>query len=139
VKYLSRLQWLGLVFLRIALGIIFFTHGYPKLAHLRGNAQMQSFFVEHGLPWYFLYVAGVLEVFGGTLVLLGLFTRPTAVLLALEMCVAILKVHSGHGIFGVHDYEFPLTLATACFLLATTGPGTFSLDQVIFGGAKSGS
>jgi putative oxidoreductase len=138
VKYLSRLQWLGLVLLRIALGIIFFTHGYPKLAHLRGNAQMQSFFVEHGLPWYFLYVAGVIEVFGGTLVLLGLFTRPAAVLLALEMCVAIVKVHSGHGVFGVHDYEFPLTLATACFALATTGPGPISLDSVIFGGEKGG-
>jgi putative oxidoreductase len=139
VKYLSRLQWLGLLLLRIALGIIFFTHGYPKLAHLRGNTQMQSFFVEHGLPWYFLYIAGVIEVFGGTLVLLGLFTRPAAALLALEMCVAILKVHSGHGIFGVHDYEFPLTLATACFLLATIGPGNISLDSVIFGAEKGGT
>jgi putative oxidoreductase len=138
VKYLSRLEWLGLLLLRIALGIIFFTHGYPKLAHLRGNAQMQSFFVEHGLPAYFLYVAGVLEVFGGTLVLVGLFTRPAATLLALEMCVAIVKVHSGHGVLGVHDYEFPLTLATACFALATLGPGTISLDKVIFGGAKRG-
>jgi uncharacterized membrane protein YphA (DoxX/SURF4 family) len=66
------------------------------------------------------------------LLLLGLFTRAVALLLGLEMCVAIWKVHSGHGYLGVHDYEFPLTLATACFALATIGAGLFSLDQPLF-------
>jgi uncharacterized membrane protein YphA (DoxX/SURF4 family) len=54
----------GLLVLRIALGVIFLSHGYPKLAHLRGGAQMQGFFVEHGLPGYFVYIAGVIETFG---------------------------------------------------------------------------
>jgi putative oxidoreductase len=124
----------GLLALRIALGVIFLYHGYPKLAHLRGGAQMQSFFVEHGLPGYFLYIAGVIETFGGGLLLLGLFTRPAALLLGLEMCVAILKVHSAHGYLAVHDYEFPLTLAMACFALATVGAGLISLDQPLFEG-----
>jgi putative oxidoreductase len=124
----------GLLVLRIALGIIFIAHGYPKLAHLRGEAQMQSFFVEHGLPGYFVYVAGVIETFGGGLLLLGLFTRAAALLLAMEMCVAIWKVHSGHGYLAVHDYEFPLTLATACFALATVGAGMISLDLMLFEG-----
>jgi putative oxidoreductase len=125
--------------MRIALGVIFLTHGYPKLAHLRGNAQMQSFFVEHGLPGYFLYVAGVLEVFGGALLLAGLFTRPVALLLTLEMCVAIVKVHLGHGYLAVHDYEFPLMVATACFLLAAIGAGFISLDYAIFKDGKGGA
>ena len=136
MKFLSRLQPVGLLVLRIALGIIFLTHGYPKLAHLRGNAQMQGFFVEHGLPAYFLYVAGVIEVFGGALLLAGLFTRPAALLLALEMCVAIVKVHMAHGYLAVHDYEFPMSLAAACFVLATVGPGFISLDHAIFKGEK---
>jgi putative oxidoreductase len=134
VKFFDSLRPIGLLLLRIALGVIFLSHGYPKLAHLRGGAQMQSFFVEHGLPGYFLYVSGVLETFGGGLLLLGLFTRAAAVLLGLEMCVAIWKVHSGHGYLAVHDYEFPLTLATACFALATIGAGLISLDQPLFEG-----
>jgi putative oxidoreductase len=134
VKFFDSLRPIGLLLLRIALGVIFLSHGYPKVAHLRGGAQMQSFFVEHGLPGYFLYVSGVLETFGGGLLLLGLFTRAAAVLLGLEMCVAIWKVHSGHGYLAVHDYEFPLTLATACFALATIGAGLISLDQPLFEG-----
>jgi putative oxidoreductase len=131
VKILNRLQPIALLVLRITLGIIFMTHGYPKLGHLRGGAQMQSFFVEHGLPGYFVYVAGVIELFGGGLVLIGLFTRPAALLLAIEMCVAILKVHSSHGYLAVHDYEFPLSLAASCFALAAFGAGFISLDSLL--------
>lgn len=132
MRFLNSLRPVGLLVLRIAMGVIFIAHGYPKLAHLRGGAQMQSFFVEHGLPGYFVYVAGVIETFGGGLLLLGLFTRAAALLLAIEMCVAIWKVHSGHGYLAVHDYEFPLTLATACFALATVGAGMISVDQMLF-------
>ena len=62
MRLLNTLQPFGLLALRLALGIIFFAHGYPKLAHLGGG--MQGFFVEHGLPGYFVYISGVLEVFG---------------------------------------------------------------------------
>jgi putative oxidoreductase len=95
---------------------------------------MQTFFVEHGLPGYFLYIAGVIETFGGGLLLLGLFTRPAALLLGMEMCVAIWKVHSAHGYLAVNDYQFPLTLATACFALATVGAGLISVDHTLFEG-----
>ena len=132
MKFLDSFRPIGMLLLRTALGVIFLSHGYPKLAHLRGGAQMQSFFVEHGLPGYFLYISGVLETFGGGLLLLGLFTRAAALLLGLEMCVAIWKVHSVHGYLAVHDYEFPLTLATVCFALATIGAGLISLDQPLF-------
>ena len=136
MKILNRLQPIGLLVLRITLAVIFMTHGYPKLAHLRGNPQMQSFFVEHGLPGYFVFVAGIIELFGGGLILLGLFARPAALLLVIEMCVAIWKVHSLHGYLAVHDYEFPLALAAACFTLATIGAGVFSLDGLFFEGNK---
>jgi putative oxidoreductase len=134
MKTLNSLQPLALLLLRATLGTIFITHGYPKLVH---GAGMQGFFVEHGLPGYFLYVAGVLELFGGGLLLLGLFTRGAALLLAMEMGVAILKVHSSRGILAVHEYEFPLALAMACFALATIGPGLISVDHPLFG--KRGS
>jgi len=137
MKFLDSLQPLGLLVLRAALGIIFFTHGYPKL--IRANPDMQQFFLQHGLPPQFVYVAGVLEAFGGVLLVLGLFTRPAALLLAIEMGVAIWKVHSSGGIMAVHLYEFPLALAAACLALATVGPGVISADEGLLGlgGRKS--
>jgi putative oxidoreductase len=95
---------------------------------------MQGFFVEHGLPGYFVYIAGVIETFGGGLLILGLFTRAAALFLAIEMAVAIWKVHSMHGYLAVNEYQFPLTLAASCFALATIGAGLISLDQPLFEG-----
>ena len=135
MKSLNSLQPVGLLAVRLALGVIFFSHGYPKLAHQ--GAGMQEFFVQHGLPGNFVYIAGVLEVFGGILLVLGLFTRGAALLLAVEMGVAIWKVHSAGGYLAVHDYEFPLTLLTACFALATVGAGRISLDYPLFESGKS--
>ena len=131
MKFLNSLQPIGLLLLRAALGIIFFTHGYPKLTH--STAQMQAMFVQYGLPAQFVYVAGVVETFGGLLLVLGIFTRAAALLLAIEMAIAIVKVHSAHGVMVVHDYEFPLTLAAACVALATVGAGTISVDRLLFG------
>jgi putative oxidoreductase len=116
---LNTLQPVGLLLLRLALGIIFIWHGYPKLTH--PNA-MQGFFVQHGL----------LEVFGGGLVILGFLTRVAALLLAFEMAVAILKVHSAGGYIAVHNYEFPLALAATCFALATVGAGRASVDYALY-------
>lgn len=137
MKSLNSLQPVGLLLLRLTLGMIFFTHGYPKLAH--SGAGMQGFFVQHGLPGYFVYVAGVVEVFGGILLVLGLFTRGAALLLAIEMGVAIWKVHSGGGYLAVHNYEFPLALLAASLALATVGAGRLSLDHPLLEGGTSRS
>jgi putative oxidoreductase len=126
---LNALQPVGLLLLRVALGIIFIWHGYPKLTH--PNA-MHDFFVQHGLPGYFVTVAGVLEVFGGGLLILGFLTRIAALLLAMEMAAAIWKVHSAGGYMAVHNYEFPLVLAAACFALATVGAGRASFDYALY-------
>ena len=126
---LNALQLVGLLLLRVALGVVFISHGYPKLTHPKA---MQGFFVQHGLPAYFVTVAGVLEVFGGALIILGFLTRIAALLLAMEMAVAIWKVHSAAGYMAVHNYEFPLVLAAACFALATVGAGRASVDYVLY-------
>jgi putative oxidoreductase len=131
MNFLDRLRPVGLLVLRIALAVIFLTHGYPKL--VRPNLEMQHMFAQHGLPAQFVYVAGILESFGGALLVLGLFTRPAAMLLAIEMAVAIWKVHSSGGIMAVHLYEFPFALAAACVALATVGAGTLSVDEGLLG------
>lgn len=127
---LEKLKPLALLLLRCALGIIFIYHGAPKLF---GNTQaVVEFFGRMGFPPFMAYVAGVVELFGGVLLIAGLFTRVAGLLLAGEMAVAIWKVHMGKGVLAVNEYEFPLALAAAAFALATTGAGTISLDKVIF-------
>ena len=131
MKFLSGLQPLGLLVLRLALALIFIYHGYPKLVH--AAPEMREFFVQHGLPGYFVGLAGILECFGSLLLFLGLFTRPAALLLAIEMGVALWKVHSAHGAIAVRDFEFPLAVGAACFALATVGAGLLSADHMIWG------
>ena len=74
-------------------------------------------------------VAGVLETFGGLLLLLGLFTRPVAFVLAGEMAVAYFMAHIGRSFFPVLNGGEPAVLF--CFIwlfMAAAGPGAFSLD-----------
>lgn len=131
MKFLNSLQPFGLAALRVALALIFIYHGYPKL--VRADAMMREFFVQHGFPSYFVGLAGILECVGGGLLLIGLFTRPAALLLAAEMAIAIWKVKLVHGVFAVSEYQFELALAAACVALATVGPGSLSVDHVMLG------
>lgn len=131
MKFLNSLQPFGLAILRVALALIFIYHGYPKL--VRADAMMRQFFIQHGFPGYFVGLAGTLECVGGGLLLIGLFTRPAALLLAAEMLIAIWKVKLVHGVFAVNEYQFELALAAACVALATLGAGSMSVDHVMLG------
>ena len=135
MKLLNSLQPLSLFLLRSALALIFLYHGYPKLVH--ANEGMREFFMLHGLPAYFVSVAGILECFGSILLFVGLFTRVAALLLTVEMIVAIWKVHSIHGPLVVKEYEFPLVIAAACLALATVGAGSLSVDSLFLGDSST--
>ena len=127
---LEKLKPLALLLLRWALGVIFVFHGAPKLF---GNSQrFLEFFASLGFPSWMAYVAGVVELFGGALLIAGLFTRVAGLLLAGEMAVALWKVHLAKGVLAVNEYEFPLTLAVAALTLAAVGAGAISLDRAIF-------
>ena len=131
MKFLRSFEPLSLLVLRLALALIFVYHGYPKLTH--PTEPMREFFTSHGLPAYFVGVAGIIECFGALLLTVGLFTRPAALVLTCELAVALAKVHSAHGIMSVKDYEFPLAVAAGCFALATIGAGLISADNLLFG------
>jgi putative oxidoreductase len=128
MRILEQLKPLGLLLLRGALGVIFIFHGYPKL--FTTTHQTMQFFEHVGLPGYFVYIAGVLEFFGGI----------AALLLAGEMVVALWRVH---GLFSnpsaVENYQFPLVVAAGAFALATIGAGIISIDQIIFGEGRGRS
>lgn len=125
---LEKLKPVALLFLRLGLGFIFFVHGYQKLTHVPDWLQN---FTHMGFPSYFAYIAGVLETFGGLMLMVGFFTRVAGLLLAIELAIAVWRV-SFHSIMVVHDYEFPLMLSLASFVLAGVGAGVISLDYALF-------
>ena len=126
MKALGALQPLALLLMRVVFGVIFLSHGYPLLVHRTGATQ--TLYAQHGLPAYFGSVVGVVDLFGGGLLLLGLFTRAAALVLALETAFLILRVYTPRSYFALNEYGFPLVVAVGCFALATLGAGTVSLD-----------
>jgi len=130
MQFLEKLKPLGLLVLRVALGTAFMFHGYPKISDSHRWVQMMP---KMGFPGYFAYIAGVLETFGGGLLIIGLFTRGAALLLAIEMAAALVKTHiPAVGIYAVGKYEVPLVFGAAALALATTGAGLISLDALTF-------
>jgi putative oxidoreductase len=131
MQTLENLKPVALLWLRLAVGIIFFSYGHEKL--FTATAASLREFPRIGFPPYFVYIAGVLELFGGILLILGLFTRVTALLLGIEMAIVLARVSIPRaGIYAVRGYEVPLLLCGASFALAAVGAGLFSFDAFSF-------
>jgi putative oxidoreductase len=131
MRIFEKLQPLSLLALRLALGVIFFYHGYEKLT--RHSTDALAAFTGLGLPSYVFYIVGTLELFGAILLGMGLLTRFTALLLAIEMGIALVRLDLPRGgIYAVHNYELPLAVCAGAFALVTTGAGLLSLDAATF-------
>jgi len=123
--------------LRLPLGIIFAAHGAQKLFGwfggygLEGTGQwMASIGLEPGVLMAAL--SGSAEFFGGVALILGLLTRPAALVLAVTMLVAIFSVHISNGLFMSNNgYEFGLALLAGTVSLLISGGGRASVDAAI--------
>jgi putative oxidoreductase len=127
----SKLGWLPGLLSRIAIGLIFIQSGWGKLHHLDKVIQ---FFTSLGIPAPQLqapFVAGV-ELVGGSLVLIGLFTRAASVPLIGTMVVAILTAKQSD----LHDLGDLLFLPEFLFILLLLwliiqGAGALSMDKLL--------
>jgi putative oxidoreductase len=123
--------------LRFVLGVIFVVHGAQKLFGWFGGSGLEAtagFMASQGLVpgMLFAVVAVVLEFFGGLALLAGLLTRWVALLLAIEMLVALVTVHLPKGFFaGQGGIEFPLVLIAGCVTLVCTGAQRYAVDARI--------
>jgi len=130
MQFLEKLKPLGLLVLRVALGASFIFHGYPKLSD---PAHALKAFPGYGFPSYFAYIFEILEVFGGGLLIAGLFTRGVALLLAIEIGLVLSRtIIPSAGIYAFGRYEMPLLLGAMALALVTTGAGLISIDAFTF-------
>jgi putative oxidoreductase len=113
--------------LRVVTGLMFWQHGAQKLFGWLEGRQVQDLTSLFGF-------AGVLEFFGGLLIILGLFTRPVAFILSGEMAFAYFTAHSPQGLWPVANRGEPAVLFCFIFLFfAAHGAGRYSLDALISG------
>jgi putative oxidoreductase len=112
--------------LRIVAAFSFMTHGTQKLfavpvTEVRAPVPLTSL---AGL-------AGVLETFGGLLLLVGLFTRPVAFVLSGEMAVAYFRSHAPQGVWPMLNRgELAVLFCFVWLYVAAAGPGPWSLDAL---------
>jgi putative oxidoreductase len=109
---------------RIVLALLFLAHGLVKLFGFPAGAQPGQ------VPLVSLFgLAGVLELVGGAAVLVGLFTRPVAFILAGQMAVAYFMVHAPQGFFPIlNGGELSILYCFAFLYLAAAGAGPWSID-----------
>ena len=128
---------LGLLVLRVVIGLIVAAHGAQKLFGWWGGpgmagwtAAMTRMRIRPAAPWAWLSVLA--ELLGGIGLALGLLTPLPSFGIVAAMLVAIALVHWPNGFWnGKRGYEFNLSLMAAAVAVALTGPGAYSLDSAL--------
>lgn len=127
----GKFRNIGLVILRVGLGIMMILHGYPKMF---GGPEMwtevgtaMQYLGINWAPMFFGFIAGVTEFFGGIFLILGLFFTPTVFFLLVVMIVATAKsLGIGDGFAG---YSHSIEVGIVFLSMILIGPGKYSLDQ----------
>ena len=134
-RLLDGLQPWALLLLRLTLGVAMLYNGWDKVvptSGLHGNhlfsalQHWNEFVVRLGMPAWLGTVSALTEFFGGVLLLVGLFTRVVALLVAVNMAVALWKVNLHHGYAGS---QYSVALLAMAVLLVTTGSGALALER----------
>jgi putative oxidoreductase len=129
----TNLLNIGVLLLRLTLGVIFFGVGASKVFGWFGGFGIDTtlqFYTKMGIPVFWSYCSIFSEFIGGFLLFIGLFTRPAAFVLMINMIVAtLLTLPSG---FFVGRASYPFSIMMCTIVLLFTGPMVFSLDSIIF-------
>lgn len=139
MRTLARLQPYALMLLRLVVGFAMVYNSWTKVMpadglrhayvhhHLLGSVErFNDFVVTLHLPRWLGYVSTITEFFGGLFLILGLLTRFWALLVAINMLVALVTVNIHHGYAGS---EYSLALLAIALMLVTAGSGSYALDR----------
>lgn len=128
---------LGLLIIRLVIGILFIGHGAQKLFGWFGGYGLKGtggWFESIGMrPGVTMALfAGLAELIGGILLATGFLTPLAALMIAGTMLMAIVKVHAPNGLWSTaNGYEYNLTLISVAIGLALIGPGKYAIDAIL--------
>jgi putative oxidoreductase len=126
---LARLEPFAYALLRIAAGLMFALHGSQKLLGWPASSKAAPAFLSQ------MWIGGVIELVGGVLIALGLFTRPAAFLASGTMAVAYFQFHQKqvfadwHWLPIVNKGELAVMYCFVFLFIAARGPGKLALDN----------
>lgn len=111
--------------LRVVAALLFLEHGTSKVfgfPHLEGLSSLP--------PFTLFWIAGVIEIIGGVLLVAGLWTRPTAFVLSGEMAIAYFLEHQPIAPLPINNQgDAPILFCFVFLSIAAAGPGAFALDN----------
>jgi putative oxidoreductase len=136
----SKLKDWGLLLLRLGIGGMFaYLHGWDKMTggpeKWAGSGDAMKHLGITFLPAFWGFMAAFAESVGGICVMLGLFFRPMAAMIAFTMFVAATMHYSVPAMR--KGLEYPAVLCLVMAALVVTGPGRFALGRLLFGGKTS--
>lgn len=135
-SYLNNWRDFAPMVLRVVTGLIFAMHGWQKLNDF-GVAGVTGMLAGMGFPMPALMAILLIaaELVGGIMLILGFLTRWAAKSLVIVSAIALFVVHLPNGFFAsTGGYEFILLLLGASVSLVLSGPGTWSLDRIVWKG-----
>ncbi len=128
----------GVLLLRCLIGIYLFIVGAGKVMHWFGGFGMPTtiqYLAKVGISAPLAYLSSYTEFLGGFLLAIGLFTRPAAFAILINMTVAtIVTIHG--GLMGPNSAQTPLLFLIVDVAVLLSGPRAYSLDRLIFGRAS---
>lgn len=126
------------IIMRVVMGIIFMFHGIAKFQ--MGMTNVEAWFSSIGIPGFVAYIVALLELVGGIMLIVGLFTRYVSALFVVMLIGAILTAKLSVGLLGnaqMAGYELDLGFMLVSLYLAVADQSPFSLDRIIMAGKTS--
>ncbi len=127
IQFLLVFSDWALIALRVVLGLIMISHGWPKVKNIKNNNDLNEVDLESKNFWN--VVTAFLEFVGGLFILFGLLTQLVAVLFFVEIMALLATVKKDEDFVG--GVEFELLLLAGMFILITMGGGSFSVDGIL--------
>lgn len=125
--FLDRYTDYTYALLRIVSGFLFLFHGSQKLLGFPGST-------PEGIPEFIIYIAGPIELVGGILIMVGLFTRYAAFLCAGLMAAAYFMAHAANDLFPILNRgELAIMFCFVYLYIACVGSGIWSIDSILAG------
>lgn len=129
---MSTFKEISFLLARIILGVILIAHGWDKF-QITGIEGVTGYFASLGIPaaGAAAVLAALIEIIGGVLIILGLFTRVTGAVVAVQMLMAALFAHVSSGIYVANNgWELVGAIGAGALLLIAAGAGAWSLDAL---------